>query len=312
MAIPYDRSSLETYQQKLFDLIQVVPGYWRGARPVPTGDPSGVWSGPPDSPNDVVFKNLTNMNQASLEEKWRVIASYTTCNDFCNRAAQEMGITQVNTGQFEVASWLAAVGLARAWVPNSSGARPRYGDIFRSAGMHRGVSLECEGDVWNTIEGGQGGKGAGRDGVARFSQSWSSRDITGWIDVGKLLSLNAPLPSWLGGWWKVKKEPNQDYFYFFEVGGSVYRTQDEPTSGVMPPPVVQPQGAFSIVRGFQTVEIHWRSIDPVETLRVATSLERIDQWTRAAQKDTLDSLPGHYPIVHGRRLPGPAHTGRSN
>ena len=22
------------------------------------------------------------MNQASLEEKWRVIASYTTCNDF--------------------------------------------------------------------------------------------------------------------------------------------------------------------------------------------------------------------------------------
>ena len=34
MAIPYDRGSLETYQQKLFDLIQVVPGYWRGARPV--------------------------------------------------------------------------------------------------------------------------------------------------------------------------------------------------------------------------------------------------------------------------------------
>ena len=97
------------------------------------------------------------------------------------------------------------------------------------------------------------GRAWGRDGVARFSQSWSSRDITGWIDVGKkLLSLNAPLPSWLGGWWKVKKEPIQDYFYFFEVGGSAYRTQDEPASGVMPPPVVQPQGAFSIVRGFQT------------------------------------------------------------
>ena len=304
MPVHYDRNSLEDYQQNLFDFIAAVP----------EGEP-GLESGPPEQ-NDKAFEKLTGMTQAKLDAMWVWNPTYTTCNDFCIHAAQAMGVTQVNTGQFEVASWLAAVGLARAWAPDRDGARPRYGDIFRSAGIHRGVSLECEGDVWNTIEAGQGGKGHRKDAVKRFSRSWSHRDILGWIDVGMLRLQSAPLPSWLGGWWEVNEEPDQHYYYFFEAGGKVYWTQDSPeltgSSTLLPPPVNWFHGAFSIVRGFQTVAIHWHSIDPVETIQVSTSLERIDQWTRAANMDRFRTLPGQRPIISGRRLPGPAHTGRSS
>ena len=72
------------------------------------------------------------------------------------------------------------------------GARPKFGDIFEIATtLHQGVSLDFEGDNWNTAEGGQGGAQSGFDIIKRKRYAAERRrslmhprgPLKGWVDI---------------------------------------------------------------------------------------------------------------------------------
>ena len=310
-----DFKSLEPYQQNLFNFI----------KDVKEGEAGITRSGTPEMPsmtkaqyealmvevaagkksifNNGLFKTLTGTSHESLLQTWTYNLTFTTCNGFLGTCATAMGIgafkslepiagkpSPLSLGQFEIATLLAARGLSRAWVPNENGARPRYGDIFRAAEYHMGICLDMDGDTWNTIESGQGGRTAGYDMLRRKSETWGKRAILGWVDVGTLLSEKSAAPTWLGGWWKVTEGP-QTWYYYFDFEGGVYCQLTEPPTRLFAPTFGSAFcGSYAIVKGkYQTVQIRWFTDDPDETFQVSTSADKVpgSKDTRDASKDRL-------------------------
>jgi len=101
-------------------------------------------------------------------------------------------------------------GKSYAWVPSTTGARPKFGDIFQlPPRLHQGISLDFDGDFWNTAEGGQGGKSHGNppfDLIKRKQARQTSDVVTnekgetlkGWLDIERFLNgppIEAPILS---------------------------------------------------------------------------------------------------------------------
>ena len=109
-------------------------------------------------------------------------------------------------GRFDIDTYLAKIGKGHAWVPAADGVWPQYGDIFRPKSFHMGISLDYDGDLWNTAESGQGGPKAGCDIIKRKQRPYDGSKLKGWVDLELYFNSPAqvgPVPAWLVGWWKV-------------------------------------------------------------------------------------------------------------
>jgi len=125
----------------------------------------------------------------------------TSCNGFVGLYGHGAGITDKKRtlGQFNLEKVLKSWGKSHAWIPATAGARPKFGDIFEIATrLHVGVSLDFEGDTWNTAEGGQGGSQSGFDIIKRrrakqngkVLKSEKGETLKGWVDID--LFVNGP------------------------------------------------------------------------------------------------------------------------
>ena len=110
-----------------------------------------------DGPTAALFTKLTGgVTHERLVKNWEKGGIMTTCNEFVGWFGQALG-SKDYLGRFDIETYLAKAGKGLAWVPAGSDARPKYGDIFRPTSFHIGISLDFEGDTWNTVESGQGG-----------------------------------------------------------------------------------------------------------------------------------------------------------
>ncbi len=275
-------ANLEPYQQLLKDFIADIPAAPKeinSGAPVMPNITAAQWFqlmqdagvNPEKQPfTDQKFLKYTGQSHVGLLEAWASGSQLTTCNAFAGRCGNKMGFTKFALGQFEIATVLYNGGLGHAWIPAESGARPRYGDIFRSRHYHMGVSLDFDGEggnTWNTAEGGQGGKGAGCDKVKRKQATWNPESLQGWVDVGALLAAGKPTPSWIGGWWEVRSTGRVHYYHFGSNG--VVRCVSAgmaPRNRFAPPPKGAATGFYEIKR-YSDVVIRWADSDEDETFQ---------------------------------------------
>jgi hypothetical protein len=303
----------EKHQQKLFEFIAPAKEY-RKYQSNETALQGGK----------NVFEQLVGMSQADLDAKWKTDKTFTTCNTFIGRAANEMGAKQlkapdkhggqladVTLGQFEIATWLAAHGMSNCWVPYREDIHPQYGDIFRAEEYHMGFSLDVEADgTWHTIESGQGGPSSGWDAVARKKQRWGTRKLLGWVSMKMLLNDLTPLPYWLGGWWEITEHDGKTYFYYFDTNNCVYFLTRRPLSNLAPPPTGSFAGSYNVVKNkFQTLELSWFTNEPEETLTFATHPKKANEKVRDASRDTVSGKTIGGKPLKGKRLAGPSQTG---
>ena len=155
-----------------------------------------------------LFTKLTGATQAALESNWSKGGIWTTCNEFVGHYGATLG-SKDYLGRFDIDAQLKKLGKSIAWAPRTDDSRPKYGDIFlvRSAtSLHMGISLNFEGDIWNTAESGQGGPKAKCDIIKRKRGNYADRNHIGWVDLELYFDTTAqlsPVPEWLAGWWKV-------------------------------------------------------------------------------------------------------------
>lgn len=204
------------------------------------------------------FNKLTGSSQGYLDDEWAKGKITTTCNEFIGTYGSWLG-SQKSLGQFELEHLLAGWHKSYAWVKATSGRRPKYGDIFRPKKFHMGVSLDFQGDLWNTAESGQGGKSTGYDIVKRKQNPWDANLLQGWLDIelffGPGVVNPGPIPDWLPGWWNVTWQA-RDYYYFFDRTGQVKWTKVKPRSTKFPPQVVDATGNY-VVEFRKDVTLQW-------------------------------------------------------
>jgi hypothetical protein len=196
-----------------------------------------------------LFTKLSGITQSMLLNSWAndPPPGLTSCNGFVGIYGNSTGIAMPNRflGQFNLDKKLAVWGKSFAWVTPSAGVRPKFGDIFEVAPrLHQGISLDFEGNVWNTAEGGQGGSKMGFD-IIKRKQLTQISDIPthdkgaalkGWVDID--LFVNGPppttVPSWLLGWWAVPWR-GRTFFYFFDSKFTASWTFSKPISNALAP-----------------------------------------------------------------------------
>ena len=236
----------------------------------------GILSGIPpqvsSKHNPAQFSALTGLTQDYLEREWARGSAVTSCNSFTGAYARRLG-SHIVLGTFWPETTLARAGKAHAWVPAGSGRNPGYGDIFIVQRhnpdkpcdvLHAGVVLQCQGAIWSTIEGGQGGPGLGYDLVLRKSGVFDRYAIKGWVDIDALFhgaraaeeTGARAMPTWLTGWWQVVWQ-GRSYFYQFDGGTGVRYSK----AGVGGP--INGVGQVR-VEGDYRFTIHWPASGTVE------------------------------------------------
>lgn len=160
--------------------------------------------------NNAAFTKLAPpYSHTSLLADWANGGNTTSCNAFIGYMTTSQGIHGFSGFDFE--NVLKKQGKAHCWVTPGSGEFPQYGDLFETRSwnpkghynQHVGMHLSLEGDVWRTVEGGQGGSIRGADMIARCKRKWNVEHMRGWIDMRLLTSGRAPPPGWLVGTWVV-------------------------------------------------------------------------------------------------------------
>jgi hypothetical protein len=210
-----------------------------------------------------LFTKLTGKTQAQLQSNWDGGGIMTTCNEFVGWFGTQLGSTKY-LGRFDIEAELTRMSKGQAWVSAKSGARPKYGDIFRPKKFHMGISLDFEGDKWNTVESGQGGPKSGFDIIKRKQTSWDFSALQGWVDLELYFgpAQIGPVPVWLVGWWKVTWR-GRAYYYYFDRGREVKWTQMLPQNTSQPPPVAQDTGRV-VVEALNVITIRWSASGTVE------------------------------------------------
>jgi hypothetical protein len=218
------------------------------------------------------FVKMTGTSQATLEANWKTGGIMTTCNAFVGWFGRELG-SKNYLGRFDLEAMVKKWGKPHSWIPASSGAQPKYGDIFRSKKFHVGISLDFEGGMWNTAESGQGGSKIGYDIIKRKQTAWDANSLQGWVDIELLLGDSAqpsaqtngiPIPEWLPGWWAVSWR-QQTYYYFFERNLAVSWTLVQPSNPSQPPAGARDKGSVTI-EPHNVVTIVWGATGSVEKL----------------------------------------------
>jgi hypothetical protein len=188
-----------------------------------------------------LFTKLTGSSQESLQATWKQedipkkkrrdagnndmsgLATTTTCNAFVGQLSQAIG-SPIYLGQFDIEQKLAKAGFKDAWVPAKSGKRPGLGDVFRPFKFHMGVSYNFEGDMWSTVESGQGGPGVdytkGFDILRRKHQPWDPTKLQGWVDIEILMKLAQKAPKWMIGWWRFEVGAAKQFVWVPERGAA--------------------------------------------------------------------------------------------
>ncbi len=222
-----------------------------------------------NGPTALLFTKLTGATQAALEKNWNGGGIWTTCNEFVGHYGRALG-SKDYLGRFDIDAYLKKVGKGHAWVPRTDDTRPRYGDVFlirSSSSLHMGISLDFEGDKWNTVESGQGGPKAKCDIIKRKQCNYDDSKHIGWVDLELYFdpaTQLVPVPDWLVGWWKVIWRA-QAYYYYFDRNRQVKWTQNLPSNTLQPPMIASDTGSFA-VEGVYAVTIRWGATGSVEKL----------------------------------------------
>lgn len=137
-----------------------------------------------------LFTELSGLTQTGLKKNWDGGGKLTSCNSFIGQYSLKVTDHKLkqSLAMFDLEGALKKV--PGAWVNQKIDltARPEYGDIVRwSSRLHVGVSLEFEGALWHTIEGGQGGRMAGFDKISRKTSLYNPAEILGWVDMAAVL-----------------------------------------------------------------------------------------------------------------------------
>ncbi len=131
-----------------------------------------------------IFTQMTGLTHEQLVANWATEACriqhkcITSCNAFTGWFSKAMG-SKTYLGRFDLDTFAR-----RAWVPASSGAIPKHGDILRfNAGLHVGIALDLVDGILNTAEGGQGGPKRRFDAIKRKRIPWNPTQFKGWVDL---------------------------------------------------------------------------------------------------------------------------------
>ena len=236
---------------------------------------NSIGSGPPDGQTNPLFYKMTsNVTHSHLTGVWAKGSIETTCNAFVGWYGNMLGSRKA-LSVFEMEKNLKSMGKAHAWVKAAPGLRPKYGDIFRPKRFHMGISLDFEGDLWNTAESGQGGRKMGFDVIKRKQTTWNVNDQLGWIDIEAYFGvaptaavpLPGAIPDWLLGWWNVSWR-SSPFYYCFERSGQVKFTRALPRSPSQSLTAAIDTGSYSVDVS-NAVTIRWNATGSVEKLSKA-------------------------------------------
>lgn len=239
------------------------------------------------------FTKLTGITQAMLQANWSGGGIMTSCNSFVATYAASIGLVigGKSLGQFNLDKKVASWGKAYAWIPASSGARPKDGDIFELNRLHQGVTFTVAGTSWNTVEGGQGGKSSGFDMVKRKENPQGGGVLThqtyqktiesvkGWLDIDLYLNglpTTLPIPPWLPGWWQVPWQ-GQIFYYFFEMPGTVKWTLQKPVSDAFGPYNYNDKGT-AVFNSQQVLTLVWSATGTIEKFKRQIDKVMIGDW----------------------------------
>lgn len=249
-----------------------------------------------------LFTDLTGMTHDGLQENWKNGGIKTSCNSFvATYAGAGIGIAREgrSLGQFGLDKKLKAWNKSYAWITPTEGARPKYGDIFELANrLHQGISLDFEDDVWNTAEGGQGGKSTGYDIIKRKRSQQEGNVLIhdkggprgvmkGWVDIELFADGPPPpppttMPDWLLGWWSVPWR-GQVFHYFFEPGFKASWTLGKPISNAFVPLNFN-DTAIVTMNGPESLTLKWSKTGSVEKLaRTSSGKEMAGRWNDTDQ-----------------------------
>ena len=225
---------------------------------------------------EALFTKLTGWTQAQLQSTWATedipkkvrrdahqsvagLPTTTTCNAFVGRLGGTIG-SPMSLGQFDIEAKLKRAGFGEAWIPADSGKRPGCGDVFRPKKFHMGVSYEFDGDIWKTVESGQGGPGAdykkGYDIVKRKQQPWNPSLLQGWVDIEILMNLAKKAPKWMVGWWAFEVKGAKQFVWIPERG-SAQRADNQPQNMKTAPLVAAAKGEVTYDDDANGLSIVW-------------------------------------------------------
>jgi hypothetical protein len=234
-------------------------------------------------PTAAKFLKMTGTSQATLEANWKTGGIMTTCNAFVGWFGRELG-SKNYLGRFDLEAMVKKWGKEHAWIPASSGAQPKYGDVFKAKKFHVGISLDFEGGLWNTAESGQGGSKIGYDIIKRKRATWDPTLLQGWVDIELLLgdgttaseqkTSTVPVPEWLPGWWVVSWR-HETYYYYFDRNLGVSWTLVQPSSASQPPAGARDKGRVTI-EPFNGINIVWAATGSVEKFVQNTTNEQME------------------------------------
>lgn len=239
------------------------------------------------------FKDYTGIEHDDLVENWRSnnnTGQKSACNGFVSWYAGRMGI---GTRKDEaIGSWFAlekslrSINKAHAWVPADSKARPQRGDILHhrraGSGLHVDVAMgytpagqliraaagqitflkprnpDKETDVLKIVTG---------------TSAYDFHNLIGWLDLERFFEATppagtAPTVNWTQGWWDV--QDGLQYYYYFDVNGTVSYTKSRPLVMFAPPPKPLNTGRYSFIHP-HVVFIRWNRLDGEPTEETFTA-----------------------------------------
>jgi hypothetical protein len=245
-----------------------------------------------DGPTAALFTKLTGgVTHDQLVKNWQAGGIMTTCNEFVGWYARALGSTEY-LGRFDIETFLTKIGKGHAWVLAGTGARPKYGDIFRPKSLHMGISLDFDGDTWNTAESGQGGPIAGRDIMKRKQTTFDASKLQGWVDLELYFDYPAqiaPVPEWLVGWWKVTWR-GQAYYYYFDRNRQVKWTQVLPQDISAPALIGSDTGKFAVQPPISVATL-WSATGSIEKFnRVPATDAEEEMWGKWNDTEPLTAV----------------------
>jgi hypothetical protein len=134
-----------------------------------------------------LFQKWTGTTQSYLKSQWDSGSRFTTCNSFLNQVANNIcraGKLPLKT----LHSFNLPIEKGWHWYPDSD-SEPQAGDFFQFGTRggtyeHVGLVFDRVGDMWTTIESGQGGPNAGFDMIKRKGPNpFPNGHLMGWINI---------------------------------------------------------------------------------------------------------------------------------
>lgn len=267
------------FRDKAREVLSIVPPLGQEVKST-VGGLTKAQNGGVSPATDPLFNKITNITQVQLDTSWEndPPPGLTSCNGFVGYVGKNVtgyGTPTIGMGQFDLLKMAKQVGCQDAYIPSAPGLKPQFGDICRwKHKFHICISGDFEGNTWNHIDGGQGGKKTGYDIVKRKQDDWDEDLLTGWIDMELFGAIyadrqNGPMPQWLPTWWIVTWRGYR-YYYQFSKDRTVRWTTHAPASKVQTALNDGEPGKYVVDPSGKKVTVHWPN-DVIETFTYANS-----------------------------------------